>query len=96
MDFCRLTRGPDIVPEGLVSAHPHCDSPVYCFVAPQPSGRVAAGVVVVGGVTVPTYVELKLELDTLELSRLLTRQPCLQVSATAPEHAPFTVIPWVG
>ena len=35
MDLCRLTRGPDIVPEGLVSAHPHCDSPVDCFVAPR-------------------------------------------------------------
>ena len=63
---------------------------------PEPSGRVAAGVAVVSCVTVSTYVELKLELDTLELSRLLPRQLWLQVSAPAPEHAPFTVIPWVG
>ena len=55
MDSCRLTRGPDIVPNVQWALTPTATAPLTALLRPEPNGRVATWVNVMGCVAALTH-----------------------------------------
>ena len=82
----RLTRGPDIVPEGLVSARPLSDGPTDCLLRLEPNGRMGAQVAAVGCLVGPNHYSSQ-NIPAIGKHRLHNAaQALLQVSARG--HTP--------